>query len=32
MLTLQRTYQASSRVLSTMDSLLDTLINRMGVS
>jgi flagellar hook-associated protein 1 FlgK len=30
MLTLQRAYQASSRVLTTMDSLLDTLINHTG--
>jgi flagellar hook-associated protein 1 FlgK len=31
MLTLQHTYQAASRVLTTMDSLLDTLINHTGV-
>ena len=31
MLTLQHSYQASSRVLSTMNDLLDTLINHTGV-
>jgi flagellar hook-associated protein 1 FlgK len=31
MLVLQRTYQASSKILSVMDSMLDTLINQMGV-
>ncbi len=31
LLTYQRAYQASSRVISTLDSMLDTLINRMGV-
>jgi flagellar hook-associated protein 1 FlgK len=30
MLTYQRAYQASSRVLTTVDELLDTLINRTG--
>ena len=30
MLTFQRAYQASSRVLTTMDDMLDTLINRTG--
>jgi flagellar hook-associated protein 1 FlgK len=30
MITFQRGYQASSRVMSTMDDMLDTLINRTG--
>jgi flagellar hook-associated protein 1 len=30
LLTFQRSYEAASRVLTTVDSLLDTLINRMG--
>lgn len=32
LLAAQRAYQAASRVISTLDSVLDTLINRMGVS
>jgi flagellar hook-associated protein 1 FlgK len=31
MLTLQRSYQASSKVLATMNSMLDTLINGLGI-
>jgi flagellar hook-associated protein 1 FlgK len=31
LMTAQRSYQAASRVISTIDSILDTLINRMGV-
>ncbi|HEY3736869.1 MAG TPA: flagellar hook-associated protein FlgK [Jatrophihabitans sp.] len=31
LLTYQRSYQASSRVISTLDDMLDTLINKMGV-
>jgi flagellar hook-associated protein 1 FlgK len=31
MLTAQRAYEAAARVMSTMDSVLDTLINRTGV-
>lgn len=31
LMTAQRGYQAASRVISTIDSMLDTLINRMGV-
>jgi flagellar hook-associated protein 1 FlgK len=31
LLTYQRAYQASSRVISTLDDMLDTLINKMGV-
>jgi flagellar hook-associated protein 1 FlgK len=31
MLTYQRTFQAASRVLTTVDDLLDTLINRTGL-
>jgi flagellar hook-associated protein 1 FlgK len=31
MLTYQMAFQASSRVLTTLDSMLDTLINRTGL-
>ncbi|MBM7773352.1 flagellar hook-associated protein 1 FlgK [Actinokineospora baliensis] len=31
MITYQRSYEAAARVMSTVDSMLDTLINRMGV-
>ena len=31
MLTFQRAYQASSRVLTTLDDMLDTLINHTGL-
>ena len=31
MLTYQRAYQASSRVLTTLDDMLDTLINHTGL-
>jgi flagellar hook-associated protein 1 FlgK len=32
MLQFQRSYQAAARVVSTVDEILDTLINRTGVS
>ena len=31
MLTAQRAYEAAARVMSVMDSVLDTLINRTGI-
>jgi flagellar hook-associated protein 1 len=31
MLTAQRSYEAAARVMTTVDSLLDTLINRTGL-